>query len=203
MTGYLILVVLCLCVSYNNTTLNYTRITNWYLEKETEFCNPVTTHSHQQMQRHLSDMREIDMCISECVQRLSVKWILSCFVFPHVYEHMLPLPDSDFYDGCGGFEETGQHPRLQLIYTLCFVLLKGTGVIWDIRGCMHIPKMRAHNAGQIYSVGLRATHCLPWLLQPEPGWVQSVCFVWGGFWCQQFHSLPSGGCGASFLMEND
>lgn len=70
------------------------------------------------------------MCIPECVQRLSVKWIdwlsmLSCFVFPCVCEHMLLLPDDDDDDGLGGFEETGQHPRLHLIYTSSFVLLMG------------------------------------------------------------------------------
>lgn len=50
---------------------------------------------------------------------------VSCFVFPCVYEPMLPLPDDDDDDDGGGFEETGQHPRLQLIYSLSFVLLRG------------------------------------------------------------------------------
>lgn len=46
-------------------------------------------HQHQQMQRHLSDRREMDMCIPECVQRLSVKWIdwlsMSAALCFHVY----------------------------------------------------------------------------------------------------------------------
>lgn len=85
-------------------------------------------------------------------------------------------------------------PRLQLIHILSSVLAQGSRVIWE---CVRHTWTHTHplrkwermmHAGQIYGLGLWSPYISPWLLQPEPGWVQAVYSGWVCVWCQEARS---------------
>lgn len=166
-------------------------------------------------------------CAAESVFDRSLGWSGETSNFSECVElHVCLLRMCAYRNAClcrlmmvGESEETGNYPRLQLIHILSSVLAQGSRVIWE---CDRHTRTHTHiyvhtltkwehmmHAGQIYGAGLWAPYISPWLLQPEPGWVQAVYSGWAGYLMPRrlfslpFPLQPSGSHGSSFLTEND